>query len=291
MPFAVNDYNDLITLIRENPQWQSQLRQVLLSDDFLALPEIVRAIAASQKRTDQRFEELAAAQQRTEIRFEELAAAQQRTEIRLEELIVQVQNLTVNQQRLEQRIEELIVQVQNLTVNQQRLEQRLDTVEQRLDKLDISHRKLIDTVGNMKGKMLELIYSERAGSYLGRILRKAKVVPINKLEDILDIHLTNEEFEDVFLLDLLVKGIPRHHPNLSEIYLALEISSVIDENDVIRALRRGNLLRKCSYTTIPVVAGEEITPDAKLAAQKDSIVILENGSISFWEEALIHWIQ
>ena len=290
MTFTVNDYHDLIRLLREHPDWRFQLRKLLLSDDFLALPEIVRSLAAAQQRTEQRLEELAAAQQRTEQRLEELAAAQQRTEQRLEELVAA-------QQRTEQRLQALSEQVQVLAIGQQHIEQRLETTEQRLEtteqrleNLVNSHERLVDTVGNMKGKMLELTYSDKAGAYLGRLLRRVKVIPVHTLEDTLETHLSPAEFNDVLLLDLLVRGTPRYHPELSEIWLAVEISSVIDRKDVNRVLRRTELLRKAGYQVIPVVAGEETTQGTQEAASTNAVVVLQNGTIDLWPEALQTWV-
>ena len=249
MVFTVSDYNDLIRLLREHPDWQVQLRQLLLSDDFLALPEIVRSLAAAQQRTEQRLEELAAAQQRTEQRLESLSA--------------QVETLAVAQQRTEQRLETLIT----------------------------SHERLVDKVGNLKGQMLELTYSQKAGAYLGRLLRKVRVVPVHTLEDTLEVHLSSSEFDDVLLLDLLVRGTPRHHPELPEVWLALEISSVIDRHDVSRVLRRTQLLRQAGYQAVPVVAGEEITQGAQEEATRDSVVVLQDGRILLWTEALQAWVS
>ena len=39
MAFTVEDYRDLIQLLSEHPEWRSDLRQLLLSDELLTLPE------------------------------------------------------------------------------------------------------------------------------------------------------------------------------------------------------------------------------------------------------------
>lgn len=59
MSFTVRDYYDLLQLLAEHPEWREQLRRALLSDDFLALPQIVRELAEAQKRTEERLEALA----------------------------------------------------------------------------------------------------------------------------------------------------------------------------------------------------------------------------------------
>jgi len=156
MAFTVTDFADLTRLLAKHPEWQAELRRLLLSDDFLALPKIVRGLAEAQQRTEQRIEELAEAQQRTEQRVEELAEAQQRTEQRVEELAeaqqrteAQVQRLSARveelaeaQRRTEQRVDELAKaqwrteqQLERLAEAQQRTEKRVDGLATAFDKL------------------------------------------------------------------------------------------------------------------------------------------------------------
>src|SRR2546422_48265 len=107
MAFTVNDYHDLVELLERNPVWRDELRHLLLADDMLELPRIVRELAEAQQRTEARIAELAEAQQRTEARVAELAEAQRASEARLTRLEVTVQNLVEAQQRTEARVAEL----------------------------------------------------------------------------------------------------------------------------------------------------------------------------------------
>ena len=45
MMFTVRDYQDLLSLLNAHPEWREELRRAILSDDFLALPRIVRQLA------------------------------------------------------------------------------------------------------------------------------------------------------------------------------------------------------------------------------------------------------
>ena len=94
MAFTVDDFHDLVRLLEAHPDWKQDLRRLVLTDELLSLPGIVRDLAAAQQETVARLTELAAAQQRTEeqlaaltARVDELAAAQQRTEGRLGRLV------------------------------------------------------------------------------------------------------------------------------------------------------------------------------------------------------------
>lgn len=94
MSFAVEDFHDLIRLLEERPEWQADLRRLVLTNELLSMPEQLAALRAemeqafrrmaeAQARTDERLAELAIAQRRTAERLAELADAQKRTDKRL----------------------------------------------------------------------------------------------------------------------------------------------------------------------------------------------------------------
>ena len=95
MAFTVRDYQDLLSLLNAHPEWREELRRAIFNDDFLSLPQIVRELAAAQKRTEEQVRELAAAQQRTEEQVRELAAAQKRTEERLDRVETRLDRVEV----------------------------------------------------------------------------------------------------------------------------------------------------------------------------------------------------
>ncbi len=46
MAFTVNDLHDFLNLLREHPEWRAEVRKEVLGDELLALPEVVRELAA-----------------------------------------------------------------------------------------------------------------------------------------------------------------------------------------------------------------------------------------------------
>jgi hypothetical protein len=186
--------------------------------------------------------------------------AQQRTEARLEEL-------AVAQQRTEK-------QMQGLVEAQHRLEKRVGRLEDRVAILD--------------GRMLEWTYREKASAYFGRLLRRPRVVVVETLEE-LETQLTAEEFMDLLLVDLVVYGQPRRPGDLPDVWLTVEVSVVVDKGDVDRAVRRAEVLRKAGYRAIPVVAGERATVGAKGEVQQQKVVLVQDGRVALWEEALERW--
>ena len=256
MRFTVEEFHDLIKLLEEKPEWREDLRRLVLTDELLKLPEAFRELVEVQRRTEERIEALTERLETLGKRVEELAVAQRRTEERLESLAEKIETLTTH-----------------------------------MDTLATAHGRLEDRVGKMMGQMLELLYAKRAGAYFGRFLRRVQVVETHSLEDRLESELSPGEFNDLLLLDLLVKGRLRHAPEEREVWLAVEISATVDRTDVERAARRARLLRKAGYQAIPVAAGEKTTLGAEEAARLEKVALMRDGVISFWEEALKAWID
>jgi len=247
MSFTVSDFSDLTRLLEEHPDWRSELRRLLLSDELLALPQAVQELVGAQRRTEERLERLEAA-------VGGLAEAQRQAEERLSRLEATMQNLA-EQVRL-------LAEAQHRTT---------------------------DTVGGLKGRLLELTYRDKAYAYFGPLLRRLRVVDPNALEDVLEAKLTPGEFRDVFRLDLLLSGRPRRKPEEPEVWLAVEISAVVDQDDVDRAERRAKLLKRAGYRALPVAAGEGATLGAEESARTQKVALLRDGNALFWEEALQAW--
>lgn len=67
MAFTVSDFQDLLRLLREKPEWQAELREVLIGHDLAAIHEQLRLEAeerrAFQVQTNASFERLEASLQ------------------------------------------------------------------------------------------------------------------------------------------------------------------------------------------------------------------------------------
>ncbi len=202
--------------------------------------------------------------------------------------------------RLSEIVEKLSEEIRDLVEAQQRNEERFIRVESDITELktdvsvlktDVSVLKtdvsvLKTDVGHLKGDSLERKYREKAPAYFGRLIRKPRAVDMNRLWDLLETDLSEEELNDVLLLDLLVKGKSKERSFTADLYLAVEISAVVDRHDVERAQRRAALLGKAGFQAIPVVAGEDLTAGAEQEARTQKVAVLRNGGYSLWDEAL-----
>lgn len=58
MAFTVKEFHDLVRLLEEHPQWRAELRRLLLTDELLDLPRVVRELAEAQRETERRLASL-----------------------------------------------------------------------------------------------------------------------------------------------------------------------------------------------------------------------------------------
>ncbi|MCS6918561.1 MAG: hypothetical protein NZM28_02185 [Fimbriimonadales bacterium] len=65
MAFTVQDFEDMLRILEEKPEWQQRMRQAILTRELLELParfeqlvDLVQELVEAQRRTDARVEEL-----------------------------------------------------------------------------------------------------------------------------------------------------------------------------------------------------------------------------------------
>lgn len=83
MPFSVDDFQDLLKLLEQHPEWQAQLRRQVLTGELLEVP-------ARLGRIEQAVEALAQAQVRTEANLAGLAQRMDHLAQRIDALVVQM---------------------------------------------------------------------------------------------------------------------------------------------------------------------------------------------------------
>jgi len=58
MPFALRDFQDLVRLLREHPDWREELRALLLTQELLTPPGLVRELAETVAHLADRMDQL-----------------------------------------------------------------------------------------------------------------------------------------------------------------------------------------------------------------------------------------
>ena len=108
--------------------------------------------------------------------------------------------------------------------------------------------------------ILERFCREHPFVMFGQLAKSLRIIDGNELVDLIESAtdegvLNDHERDDLFLLDAIAKGKDKNSG--SDLYLAVEASSVADEHDLERALRRAQLLTKATGTAaLPVIASD-----------------------------------
>jgi len=260
MAFTVNDLRDLLEILRTMPEWKEALRRELLGEEILSLPGLIRELTKAIEENNRRLSRL-------EQGFEENNRRLSRLEQGFEE-----NNRRLS--RLEQGFEENNKRLSHL-------EQGFEENNKRLSRVERDVEVLKRDVANLKGDSLERKYRERPFVYFRRILRKPRVLTDSELDDLLsqaqaDGVLSEAEVEEISRLDVVVRG--RRITDDSPAYLAVEVSTKIDANDVERAARRATLLGKIpGVVALPVVAGEQIAPKGSEALKQTAVWTVLDG--------------
>jgi hypothetical protein len=173
---------------------------------------------------------------------------------------------------------------------QERTEQQMAQMTLAVTEMSRAIRTMEPRVARADGWQLEQRYVARAPSYFGRWLRQIVVLWPGRLdrtlENQLDANLTADEKDEVLRLDAIIRGKTQSPATQDEVYVALEASVTINQNDIERVRQRAALLRRTGVRVVSVVAGEVIEPEAEEDAVANAVAILRDGRRHGWEQAL-----
>lgn len=130
--------------------------------------------------------------------------------------------------------------------------------------------KLKTDVGRLDGRTLQQQVRERIPVYLSRFALRLRLIGSAEVAELLEEaveqgHISEKEMDDAKLIDAVARG--RRRTDHINIYLAAEISTVIDLHDLERAMRRAAVIERATRVpTIPIVIGEAIRQDARTQA-------------------------
>jgi hypothetical protein len=209
-------------------------------------------LAAQVNRLEDALAQLATAQERSETALSGLASAQRRTEMRLDRVEEHLERLAAAQERTEARLEQLAqaqvrteAQLQELASAQRATETQLARLVQwqqgedgrrrgeRYER-EIARQALALFAGGEGGPTERALVEQRLGTVLG-----------SHLPDVL---LSTDAGSTPFLANLLWWNGDR--------IAVVEISRVVDDTDVNRAVERAEVLRRAGADVIPMVIGE-----------------------------------
>ena len=222
----IDSYWDLLSVLKEHPDWLEELRKLVLTDELMALPK----------------------------KFDEFV------------------------KRYESFIQNEFKPLKE-TVKEQGKDIKILKEDVAVLKEDVAGLK--NDVGNLKGDNFERKIREKAPAFFGKLILKCKLIDnqelANRIDDAIlnnEAIITDAERDDALKVDVVVTGILRNNKE-KKVFLAAEVSVVVDKMDVERAARRTKIIEKClGIPGIPVVIGNEYTEGAKEAAEELQVIII-----------------
>ncbi len=250
---------------------------------------VEQGFAEVYQRIDQTNARIDQLEERVEQGFAEVHQRIDQTNVRIDQLEERVeQGFAEVYQRIDQtntRIDQLDARVeQGFSEVHDRIDHlRMEVYEisraqsERIDRVEAKLQRMENDLGFLKGSDRERYYRDNAPSVFGRYLTGIYIPPRDKLVDDAQVvrPLSDEELDELLFTDLIVCGKRRKDRNL--LYVVLEISWVIDRNDVERASRRAQILAERGYAVAPAVAGNGVLPDALEEAQAQEVAVLLEG--------------
>ena len=291
-----------------------ELRDTVTKDDFRSLQDSMTAssgrlersleklaeaqgqTAANVGRLDATMDKLAEAQGRTELKVNELAEAQSRTAANVGRLDAAMEKLAEAQGRTELKVNELAEAQSRTEANVGRLDAAMGKLAEaqgqtaaNVGRLDAAMERLTDAQADMAsalqrltirtddaaGRSFELQFRERLTAYLGRFLRRGKVVPNDQLLGEIEPRLTPREVDDLLRPDVIASGSVEGKTT----YLVVEVSWTGDTEDIVRADERATLLRRAGLAAIPLVACNVISPESAAMPKLRQVRVWCNGSL------------
>ena len=107
MAFTVDDFHDLVALLEQRPDWRTELRRLVLSEELLNLPALVHELVEAQRRAEARREGVEARLERVEARLEGVEDRLTRLEVTVEKLLQVQQHSEEHLARLDTRVDAL----------------------------------------------------------------------------------------------------------------------------------------------------------------------------------------
>ncbi len=256
-----------LRLLRTDKEFYEEVRRTILTDELLNLPalvrELIQAVRESAERTDRQIAQLT----------ENLGV-----------LTARVDRLTEDVRVLTARVDQLTEDVRVLTARVDQLTEDMRVLTARVDQLTLQVSRLTGHVGRLAdevGGLLEIKYRQHPYGYFGGILRRARWVTGDELEDLLETALqagriTETEMQVLRVTDVIVRGLREGRT----VWLTVEISGTIDRDDVQRALERAVLLARCvPDEVLPVVAGMSCPEEVREGALRTGVWVVQDGQV------------
>ena len=259
-----------------------ELGKTVTKAEFQELNATLGRLAEAQERTEGKVAQLAegqadltVAQARTGAQVAELAQAQARTE-------TQVAELTQAQTRTEAQVAELAqaqarteAQVVKLTQAQTRTEVQLAALTQVTQSLVVEGGRQATRLDAVLGRTFEMQFRDRLTSYLGRLMRRGKLLRNDEVLESIEQAVDAGEADEVLRADAIATGVIDGVAS----HVVVEVSITCDTDDIDRAARRAGILQQAGLVAVPLVACEACSRESLAYARSRQVRVWCNGVI------------
>jgi hypothetical protein len=237
-------FADIIRALREHPEWLEELRKIILTTELIELPKKFEEMLVRMEKLEKKVDKI---EKDVEILKQDVAILKQDVEILKQDVEILKQDVTV-------------------------LKQDVAVLKQ-----DVSYLK--GEFGRFIGKEFERTIRERYYAYFGRILRKSKLIPFEEIIPLLETAeeekiITEDQKVSALQLDLLIKGEIKKVKK--EVYLAIEVSYSLQEDDIERAIERAGILAYVLKSeVIPTIVAVEIKEEIQKSAENKGAFVIK----------------
>jgi len=297
MAFTVEDFEDMLRILEQNPEWQERMRRAILSRELLELParleylsSLVQQLVEADARRGEQIAELAQSIRELRETVHRHTETLQRHDERitaLEQVVQELKELTQRNteilQRHDNQIAELAQVVRELAEAQRRTEAQVAELaeaqrrtEARLERLD---NRVEGEIGRRSGERYErevvadaptIFYGGDGGSPGDPMVRNQLR---QWLQPLFEQGVEITPFTSPFRADIIWwKG---------DRVMVVEIGIKVSRDDVNRAVARAQLLRQAGVNATPTVIGEEWgLPEVQALAQREGVEWLVGNGLS-----------
>ena len=297
MTTTINDISDLARILEERPEWAETLRSLLLSREVLEQPE---KMAQLTERLDQFIQEMREHNRRADARQDqfdqftremrefvlETREHNRRADARMDRFDQFIQETREQSRRADERLEQFILETrENSRRADERLEQFiLETREnsrranERMDRFD-------DRLGRVLGDALEnQLHGRIVPLIAGRLNLRRPVILKSRffqlepaLYDQLDAaedagRITPRQSGQLQQADFILRG--QRKDTREPVYVVVEASRTIKENDITRARERADILAAVTGSAALAVATGNLVAEPQESQATDWAVTL-----------------
>ena len=237
-------FADIIRALKEHPEWLEELRKIILTTELIELPRKFEKLLENVKKLDKKVDRI---EQDVAVLKQDVAVLKQDVAVLKQDVAVLKQDVAV-------------------------LKQDVAVLKQ-----DVAYLK--GGFGRFKGREFERTIREKYYAYFGRILRKSKLVNFEEILPLLESAedknlITEEQKLSVLQLDLLVSG--ELKPTKKRVFLAVEVSYSLHEEDIERSVERANILAHLlKKEVIPVLVSVEVKREVEKKIEDKGALLIK----------------